>query len=62
MTNKDKKKLKKALKIMQLAQALVNEVAAKDEEFRNSSNANFRSNRMSAAVDILESEVNNFAQ
>lgn len=62
MTNTDKKKLKKALALMQQAQELVNEVASKDEAFRYSANANFRSNRISAAVDILESEVKEFAQ
>lgn len=44
---------------MQRAQELVNEVADANREFRYSCNANFRENRIEAAVSILKTEMDN---
>ncbi len=51
------KKLHKALALMKQAQGLVNEVAAKDEAFRYSCNSNYRDNRITAAISILRTEI-----
>ena len=59
MKTKHYRKLTKALAMMQRAQELVNEVAAADREFRYSCNANFRENRIEAAVSILGTEIEN---
>ncbi len=58
----DEKKLKKALEMMRKVEQMINDVAASDSKFRYSSNKNFRDNRISAAVSIIECEVNSFCQ
>jgi hypothetical protein len=62
MTKKQEKKLYKALSLMEQAQKLVNEVSAENESFRYSSNANFRDNRIEAAVSILKTEIEQVTQ
>ena len=58
----DSKKLQKALEMMRKAQSLISEVENNDKKFRYSSNSNFRSNRVNAAVMIVESEVKEFCK
>lgn len=58
----DSKKLQRALEMMKKAQQLINEVEQSDKKFRYSSNSNFRTNRVFAAVSIVESEVNEFTK
>lgn len=53
------KKLNKALEMLQKAQQIVDDVANDDENFRYSSNANFRWSRIDAAVSILKTEMDN---
>jgi len=62
MKTTDSKKLTKALEMMRKAEQLLNEVANNDKSFKYSSNANFRNNRVSAAVSIVESEVKEFVK
>lgn len=57
MKNREIKKLLKALALMKQAQALVNDVAAKDEAFRYSANAGYRDNRIHAAISIMQTEI-----
>ena len=57
MKNRELKKLFKAVELMKKAQALVNEVAAKDEAFRYSANSGYRDNRIHAAISIMQTEI-----
>ena len=45
--------------MLQKAQQIVDDVANDDENFRYSSNANFRGSRIDAAVSILKTEMDN---
>jgi len=60
MKTADSKKLKRALEMMKKAEQLLNEVSDNDRSFKYSSNATFRRNRVSAAVEIVGSEVRDF--
>lgn len=62
MTTKDSKKLQKALEMMKKAQSLIAEVENSDKKFRYSLSSNFRTNRVMAAVEIIESEIQEFCK
>ena len=62
MKTLDIKKLNRAVELLQKAQQLINEVEKSDDKFKYSSNCNFRSNRINAAVDIMESEAREFSK
>lgn len=62
MNAKNLKKLQKALKMIEDAKVLINEVSASSEEFKYCSNANHINNFICSTIDSLSCEVSNFSK
>ena len=60
MKAKDLKKLHRAIELVKKAEKLVDEISLSNKKFRYSPNSNFRSNRLIAAISILETEFADF--
>lgn len=60
MKNSDIKKLAKALELIKKAQELLTKLDDSSEDFRYSSNANFRRNRLDSVESILSSDLREF--
>lgn len=60
MKAKDLKKLHRAIELVKKAEKLVDEISLSNKKFRYSPNSNFRSNRLTATISILETEFADF--